>query len=272
MQVSYSNWYSVFVAMALIIGTTTPAGAQGSRFNLEKELARRDLSEVQERVRTFTQENSGTAESLYLRAVMHTDAKQAMELYNQVKTDFPEAPQAALATFQMGNYYFARGLYISARRFFLDIVENYGESPLVPQAMYLAASSMCAARQSDTCSEELQNFVSKYRKSPFARLARSDLKALGTSAMSSGELSSRVTFDKGKYTLQLGAFSQANNALNLRNYFTKLGFPVEIRKVDADGKSVFVVWLGSFESRSAARAFGDNLKKDHGKPYRIVSK
>jgi len=60
--------------------------------------------------------------------------------------------------------------------------------------------------------------------------------------------------------------------LNLRNYFTRLGFSVNVREKVVDGKTMYAVYVGSFETQREAREFGDDLKKDHGKPYRIVSK
>ena len=80
----------------------------------------------------------------------------------------------------------------------------------------------------------------------------------------------KVPKTDGKYTLQVGAFSQTNNALKLRNYFSRLGVPVEIRKKSVDNRTMYLVWIGSFESKATARSFGESLKREHGKPYRIV--
>ncbi len=256
----------------LMGGAVTPCNAQFSDFNLRKELARHDLSEVEKKVAEFAIEYDGSAEAVYVQAVLEHDAQKAMELYNRVKVEFPDSPLTAFANFQMGHYYFARGLYISARRFFLEVIEKHSDSKIVPDAMYFAAVCMCAARKTETCRTELENFRKQYRSSPLARLALEDLSEIGVAALPAEKLQRVVSASEGKYTLQLGSFSQTNNALNLRNYFSKLGFQVEIREIVTDGKTNYAVWLGAFRTKQAAQTFGDKLKKDHGKPYRIVSK
>ena len=85
-------------------------------------------------------------------------------------------------------------------------------------------------------------------------------------------VSAGVLGSSGNYTLQIGAFEQANNALNLRNYVANLGYPVEIVERGNGEHRIYQVLLGSFETEEQAQQFGENFKKSHGKLYRVVTK
>lgn len=257
---------SIFVCLFWVRGH-----GQTKTFDLSSELAKRDVADVAQEVEMLAADDPDSARVLFMLAILETDAQKAVELYNKVKVAFPKSEFASDAIFQIGQYYLSRGLYVSARGFFLEIVEEYPDSKWEEDAVYFAAVCLCAARKDQPCEDELRNFVSKYRSSSLARLAREDLRSLGAQTSASIIAQTEAARD-GRYTLQVGAFGEANRALNLRSYFEKLGFSVQIRERIEQGKKLFVVQVGSFRTQNQARVFGENLKRDHGKPYRIVAK
>jgi len=245
--------------------------AQKSQFDLNRTLKSGKLSEIEEKVAAFVDENKGTPLALYLEALTEVNAQQAVDKYIELLTKFPSSLQAEEATFRVGQYYFSRGLYIAARKYFQGLIEKYPQTEYEDDSMYFAAICLMAARKYESVNAELQNFLTKHPRSPFAKLAKEDLKEIKSSAKS--KISRIKPQDlKGRLTLQIGAFSQINNALNFRNDFSKLGISTEIRGKKRNGVTIYTVTVGSFDTRESAERFGIKFQKQYNKPYRVVTK
>lgn len=56
----------------------------------------------------------------------------------------------------------------------------------------------------------------------------------------------------GKFTIQVGAFSQKDKAEQMRQRVREVGYSAEIREVTQEGKTLYKVYLGRFASREDA--------------------
>ena len=245
--------------------------AQKPQFDLNRTLKSYKPSEIKQKVAAFVDENKGTPLALYLEALTEANAQQAVDKYIELFTKFPSSLQAEEATFRVGQYYFSRGLYIAARKYFLGLIEKYPQTEYEDDSMYFAAICLMAARKYESVSAELQKFLTKYPRSPFSKLAKEDLKEI-KSAAKNKIVKQKPKDSKGRLTLQIGAFSQINNAFNFRNDFSKLGVSTEIRKRKRNGVTIYTVTVGSFDTRESAERFGIKFQKKYDKPYRIINK
>ncbi|MDZ7262493.1 MAG: SPOR domain-containing protein, partial [candidate division KSB1 bacterium] len=80
------------------------------------------------------------------------------------------------------------------------------------------------------------------------------------------------SFSDGKYVLQIGAFSNKDNAMNQQNYLSKQGYQVEIAEKTVKGQRFYAVYLGNFETEQEAQTFGEEFKRKYGLSFRVVSK
>jgi len=249
-----------------------PVFSQEIDSNLNRILKSYDDEELQDRIDSIAKRYEGMPVAMYLDAVVEADASVAVEKYLRLITRFPESEYAATATFKIGQYYFSRGLYVSARKYFLQLIEKYPESSYIDDAMYYAASCLFAIRNYDSCRSELRNFLAHYQRSPLREIAKQDLDEIDSKTNHKADRNKEIQNPSGTFTLQVGAFNQINNALNLRNYLSKLGLPVEVREKHERKDTLYLVWLGSFETKREAQDFGETFKEEHGKPYRIVTR
>ncbi|MFQ5771132.1 MAG: SPOR domain-containing protein [bacterium] len=245
--------------------------SQEPDIDLNKLLHANNPDELAQKIQSFIIKNRGTALALYLEAVTETNATQAVEKYKQLLSKFPNSDYAAIALLKTAQYYFSRGLYITARKYYLELVEKYPHSSFIDDAMYFAAACLYASGKYESCYAELKNFLVQNPHSSFTKLAKEDLKEINKKYQFS-KLKFEIANAKGKYALQIGAFNQVNNALNLKNYCQKLGLPVEVREKNESNTTMYLVWIGAFESRESALNFGNKFKKEYGKPFRIVSR
>lgn len=248
------------------------ANAQEPGFNLIETLKSKEYDEIQTMVASYVQKYGGSEFAFYVQAITDLNAKNAAEKYNLLLEKYPDSDQAEVALFRLAQYYYSRGLYISARRYFLDLIEKYPNSPFVDDALYFSASCLYASKMYESCRTELKHFLANHPRSAYVDMAKEDLKDI--EALANGEVTNELPTtnnSNGKYKLQVGAFTNANNALNLRNYFANFGLPVEITEKRENNVTYYVVLLGSFENKEAAQAYGDKFSKEHGKPFRIIS-
>lgn len=248
-----------------------PLLAQNGHFNLDELLKNNKPDEIRQRVQSEIRKNKGTPLGLYLEAFLETDAAKAVEIYQKVLRKFPGSREAEAALHKTAQYYFSRGLYVTARKHFLELIERYPKSEYVDDSMYSGAACLYAAGKYRSCYVELNNFLIKNPNSPLRPLALDDLKELrGKTGDTRGM--ERASKSGGKYALQIGAFSKRANADKLMSYCETLGLPVEIHERKGKSKTLYLVWLGSFESAEDSRTFGDKFKREHGKPYRVVER
>ncbi|MFQ5706971.1 MAG: SPOR domain-containing protein [bacterium] len=250
--------------------------SQTAKFDLVRLLQANDFEDVRIEVQKYIAKNRGTPTAMFLGGFIEPDAQKAVEKYKRLLTKYPDSEEADDALLKVAQYYYSRGLYISARKQYLRLVDHYPSSPYVDDAAYLSAACLFAAEKFETCRKELQDFILHYPRSSFVRVAREDLREIrldkNLGLVSSRKLRSSNDNSKGKYTIQVAAFTQINNALKQRDFLLKSGLPVEIREKQSRHATVYLVWVGAFETKEAAKAFGENFKKEYGKPYRIVER
>lgn len=265
--------FDKLIYLLLILSVSLPAFAQENDTNLLRILKTYNEAELTDRISAIAKRYDGTAVALYLDAVIERDANLAVEKYFQLLTKFPDSEYSEAALFKVGQYHFSRGLYVSARKYFLQLIEDFPKSHSTDEAMYYAAACLFAVRNYESCRSELRNFLRQNPGSPLRKVAEQDLDEIDSQTSHVGVDRNQPTPKmSGKFTLQVGAFNQINNALNLRNYLSKLGLPVELREKNERNETMYLVWLGSFETEREAREFGETFKEEHGKPYRIVTR
>lgn len=241
---------------------------------VERILKTRPADAIGTDIRTLASQTLQQSEKLYLNGLSQVDAQRAVDYYTEVLNSFPKSSEAELACLRIAQYHFARGFYVAARKFFRDLLQWYPNSKYVDEAAYGAASCLYAQKEYSACRGELERFVKKYPDSPYKEIVRQDLKDLR--ALSSGYAAApepvKSTIPSGKFTLQIGAFTNANLAVNLREEFENKGYLTEVRKKHVNGKTFYQVLLNAFDDRDEAEAFGAMFKKKYGKPYRIIVK
>lgn len=279
------------------MGTFVQGRCQGQ--GIEKILGEKDISTIRERVTEYLKTHPNSTGILYLRTLIETNARKAIEQYEQLIYKYPACAYVDDARFKIAQYHYARGYYETARRKFREIIQKHPNSALSDDAAYFAAQCLLANKDEAGANRELQTFINKYPNSALQRLAKKDLqeqKQLRTSSgrsnrrRSSGELpalqsntttenkqtdTSRWTTSSSSsksvtYTLQIGAFSTRANAYNQKNYFIGKGYRPEVSTKNVNGKTLFIVTLNRFSTRDAARALGEKLKSRYSVEYVVV--
>jgi cell division protein FtsN len=77
---------------------------------------------------------------------------------------------------------------------------------------------------------------------------------------------------RGRYALQVGAYSLQENAEKQKLFFEDLGFPVEVMNKVKDTRSLYIVLVGNYGSSDEARAKGAEIKKNYNIQSMVVTR
>ena len=229
----------------------------------------------------------------YLQGVLQTDGEIAYDIFKDIADKSDPNPYKDDATLKVGEYLYARGLYISATRYLRRIPQRFPESPHLQHASNLLINSLAAAGKTDSARIVLRNLESEYPSlalsDPTAKettQTEQEAEIEATTAPEPVDLTEKNPYvepegDKDDasieertgdyYTLQVGAFSTLDNAVKQKEHFESNEITQEeVRKRTRGSVELYLVWVGQYESHDAADQAGASLKSRLDFPYFVV--
>jgi len=220
---------------------------------------------------------------LYLEAFIEEDGSCAIKIYRQIVEEYPHSTYAESAIMKLGQYYFLTGNSQTAKFWYDRLVKKFPRSVKRTQAKYFAALCLISMNKKKKAIKELKNIVDKFPDDTFHQLALEELDRLTNSTGERSENTTQIrpqkvedTFydvdESGDYTVQIGAFTDQNNAIRLKESFPKLRNRITIVPKLINRKKFYLVWIGNFPSRKKAQEFGNKLKDRYNIQFRVVKK
>ncbi len=212
---------------------------------------------------------------LYANALFEQNAEKALQTYSIVVERHQDSEYADKALFKMAQFYYARGKYDQARRYFSLLTRLYPQSHMKDDAQYFFCQCYQAQGKLDSAKVFFKAFVENAPRSPYADLAIYDLES--TRLAESGVVSAQIGDQllppsKYRYSIQLGAFGNKENARRVSEKLNKAGYSVEVVDKRQEGKKLYMVWLGKFETKALARNFAEKFHNKYDMDYKIVDR
>ncbi len=270
--------------LILIIFFSSYVRAQDLEKSLLEWIEKHSREELISRLDTIRRKYPNSSVILFLEAYVEQDGDRAVDLYNQIIKRYPNSQFTDDALLKVAQYYYALGSYVSARQYLDNLVDQFSDSPLVPEAKYLASRCLIATGYYYSAEDELKEIIKKYPNSPFKSHAKDELDALNdlskqekgslqiSSLLPNPESQREIMLEKKKYTIQIGAFRDKNNATGLKEHYSQKGYLVTIDSKNVNGGFLYLVWVGEFETEEQAAAFGEVFKDLHGVSFHVVRK
>jgi cell division septation protein DedD len=204
-----------------------------------------------------------TPELLYLQGRLAADGIEAVKFYQSVVDNFPKSEYAPDALHRIYQYYYALGLYRTAEKKLAQLKANY------PNSTVVAGTPSAKLPRQEELAVKLPEKDTAASDTPAAPgeipVAPSTTPAAPTQKPAPAEKPAPVATRK-PYTLQVGAFSTVANAEKQKGYFEELGMTAEITNKIRSGRSLHLVWVGSFgnaeEAKQASREIKSKYKID----------
>lgn len=271
---------TVFVATLLFLAPLCPAQTpdDGPIRDLITRLDRGETEAVRQALPEAVTKYQNHPGILYLQARVATDGIEAAKLYQSVLDNYPASEWADDALFNLYQYYYAMGLYKTAELRMQQLRKEYPGSehlagkgsnppntgtPTGSPSAPVDSPPVTPAPGVKTVPSTQDRVTTKPPPTPVVtdNHADADTAARGAAGTTSPEAESPASVDPAErpsaaptpYTLQTGAFSTSENAQKQKTWFEELGYTAEITNRVRSGKSLFLVWVGSYASADDAR-------------------
>ncbi len=203
----------------------------------------------------------------YLNAILISNGKRALQSFENLRKKYRNEKWLPAVLMRIAQYHYVQGYYISAKDEFKQVSKKYPDSSIAPGALYHVALCWMAMASSDSAKAVLERVVEKYYGTKIAELASRDLREIsGVQNQPEQIPTSQATF----FTVQTGAFSSKDNALLQLQFFDQKKIHGVLSQKKVNGKTLYLVWIGKFNTQKEATDYGKKLKNKFKVSYRIV--
>jgi tetratricopeptide (TPR) repeat protein len=182
----------------------------------------------------------GDPSLIFLDGVLTRNGEEALAKYSMIIDKYPSNPYADASLFRIYSYYYALGSYNKAYGYMEKLKSSYPASPYIKQAG--------------------TPFPDSEEK---AAVRAEDLKSAPQTGSAEIEM-------KNKYTIQAGAFLNAENAWKLLERLKKVNHTVDISVKEIGGSTLNIVCMGKYSTEEGAKSDLSILEKQFNIKGRIV--
>ena len=173
---------------------------------------------------------------LYVQALLTSEGAEAVRMYQSIVDNFPKSEWADDALYKVYQFYYSLGLYRTAELKMAQLKREY------PSSKYVTSGTTAETAK---LPEEVQKPPVQQQKSPDpAAPAATDSPSL-----------------TAVFSLQVGAYTALSNADRQKKYFEDLGYTVEVISRVRDGRSLYLVLVGSYRTYEEAKARAAEIKQ-----------
>ncbi|MCF7886029.1 MAG: SPOR domain-containing protein [Candidatus Marinimicrobia bacterium] len=238
--------------------------------NLEKYYNMLDQGKIesaQENIEQLCKNYPDNPEVLFLSGIVETNSDQAINIYEKIIENHPDSKIANRARVELIKYYYSNGLYHKTVEETKSFISEKPNSELTKEIVGLLFCSLQAIKRTDLI-DFYQNKLSNNYPQLTPYIKNSNYLDIYT-VKQQGRFSEQSIEDSGEYALQVGAFSNPNNARNLLNNLKAEGYQAYLEKRSANQR-VQVVKIGPFSSRSRANQVGKQIERKFNLDYIII--
>ena len=189
----------------------------------------------------------------YLKAIENGNIAEAKEALVDLKTKYPDDPSVMF----LDGVLKENGQ--EAIVIYQDIVDNYPKSKYADAALYRIFSYYYALGLYESAREKLKLLKTSYPTSPYIQVADQNLSLLEKSdiqeTVTQTEESKLKSEENYKFTIQAGAFTNLENANKLIGEFEGSGIYTQLTDKIVAGTTFHVVYAGKFEKIEDAESF-----------------
>ena len=243
--------------------------------HLFEQFERGEIDAVKEKLPVLIKKYPNDPGVKYLFGLTLMDGDSAIEVYEEIVNKHSSSKYSEGALSKIGQYLYSRGLYTQASQHLRKFIFRHPQSKDLSRMMGMLLRSFDATGELDSA----QFFVDQYfKKHPKQYFIKNELGYIPDSIkriiIKEEEIVKKaitISLNQGNWMVQVGAFGNRNNAVNIKEKLIKGGYSVSINTLASSKKTLFVVRVGPFESRQSAKNKGQELNKLYRLDYQLLN-
>ena len=240
------------------------------------------ISRAFEEMPRMKREFSDIPSLLFLDALIDQDIDRSIEKFKKFFKYYESSEYADDAIMKISEYYYTKGSYIESSKWLKKINLYYPDSEHINRSLNLYIRALSLSGKEDTAKQYLQTFKKKYPDSSFdtyildnydvaskQKLDKKDGKSTLLQAVE--DLKESLTpkqknKKKYRYSVQIGAYSNMDNAVQVRDELLSLNFNtrIDIIYLSTKDKNLYAVREGYFKSKEYASGTQKKIKSRTG--------
>jgi cell division septation protein DedD len=257
---------NVFLSLILLtLATCIPIFSQTTDIQVEQYITMIDQGNTEKALTESSDLISSNPHHpgiLFLQGRLSSDGTEALRYYQTILDNFPKNQWADDALYQTYQYYYAIGLYRTANLKLDQLKKQYPDSPY----LNMKSSEQTTIEKKD---EEVPKNIPLTVETPKPATLQTPAPQTPSLPASSPETKTTATLN---YAIQVGAFSTLKNAEKQKTYFEELEYQVEITNKVRSGRSLFLVWVGTYPNAEEAVRVSFEIKKKYNIESIIVQR
>lgn len=207
-----------------------------------KQIESGERDEVLKELPDLTKKNPESPSVKFLTGILEENAVEAVKIFEEILLNHSQSKYADASLYRIYSYYYAIGSYQKSKAYLERLKNEYPESP------YIKIADRVIPDSEDVFADKQQGIDVK--------VTEQKIKPVHT------ELS--------RFRIQAGAFSNEENAINLKKDFEDSGFKTIIEEKLVGGTLFRVVYVGDFTSEDEARNILQVINREFKLDGRIV--
>ncbi len=215
---------------------------------------------------------------MYLQSLLEMNGDTAVEMYKLIYKNHPNSEYADDAVMRIGEYYYVSGLYIQSADWFKKMPVYYPWSEHIERGVNLFLNCLIVAGSVDTAQFYSQVFQKRFPKMEVEERILTAFDERENSPVEPKKQDKQKTIPlppsdniQGKYSLQVGAFGSVMNANTAVKNLKAGGYSPRVEEINNNGKKLYAVRLGYFNSSASAKREGDKLRMQLGYDNIIIT-
>jgi hypothetical protein len=168
------------------------------------------------------------------------------------------------------EYLYTKGLYKKTISYSKQLITKYPQSENIAQGVYMLLSSFSVMNKKDSVDYYYDYYLKRYPDLDLkfynyqSAPAYVTVEQVATKTPAAKQpVAPPMTVSRGKFTLQVGAFGNPQNAFVLKNRLKTLGYDPYVQKIKGNNQDLLSVRVGRFNSRNDAVTAKKRLKTMH---------
>lgn len=198
-------------------------------------------------------------------ADLTSDAELSSKYYKEICKRFPKRKEATLALIRLGQYYYAMEAYKMAISYFSKALKRPLSNFARQKVQYWLGKSFAMIDKTDSARIYFSLVVNEDTLSPYYKLSKTSLEKLSKGNNKNNNITIETAKDTTtKYGIQIGVFSNKNNAKKLEEKYKAKGYNVFIFKDSSNGTTRYKVIIGKFNNKNNAEDYIKIFRKAEG--------